>query len=76
MYNDNMTEIKGIDISNGFVINASYIPSNKIKLSDYSTDTLDKVIFELTNQILLLKTELSDLKLKLDEAYYRRGVSY
>lgn len=65
-----------VDIANQINVEYSYILGNRIKLNDYSTDTLDKVIFELTNQILLLKTELSDLKLKLDETYYRRGVSY
>lgn len=65
-----------VDIANQINVEYSYILGNKIKLNDYSSDTLDKVIFELTNQILLLKIELSDLKLKLDETYYRRGVSY
>lgn len=53
-----------------------YILGKQIKLHECSTKDLHQEIFEMTNIILQLSIELSDIKKKIEELHYRRGVSY
>lgn len=53
-----------------------YILADQIKLKSIDLITLEQFIDNLVSENVILKIQLEDLKNKINEIYYRRGVSY
>lgn len=53
-----------------------YILANQIKLNSIDPITLKQFIDNLVCENITLKVQFEDLKNKVNEVYYKRGVSY